>query len=97
MNFAVTDKIISLMVIVMIVVSTAMVAIVIARSIRQRNIDRGRCLRSHIEHRRAWVQQIQAGKIPILVHHPARTVTVCDEWEFPKGRPFGEFLLLPNP
>lgn len=56
--------------------------------------DRGRCLRSHDEkrHRAGWVQMVPIGVKPIHmipVRHPPRewTETVCDQWEFPNGKP----------
>lgn len=38
------------------------------------------CVRSHVEHRRAYTSLMLIGKVFIPVHHPARDVSVCDEW-----------------
>lgn len=40
-----------------------------------------RCTHTHVEHRGAWVQYVQAGKAHVPIYHPARDVDVCDRWE----------------
>lgn len=63
--------------------------------------DYGQCLASHDEHRDSYVSYEYApsgismsGGIAMggsgdfnLVMHPAEDWTVCDQWEFPNGRP----------
>lgn len=62
-------------------------------------LDYGRCLRSHVEHRHKdahddlepVVEMNMDGELEMhtrLVHHDAKDwdETVCDEWEFPHGR-----------
>jgi len=54
-------------------------------------VDHGRCFQSHSDHVAAstWVQMIvmpKGGMIPIVHYIPAHDVTVCDRWEYPRGR-----------
>ena len=49
--------------------------------------DRGKCLRSHVEHRPPSTQMIVtfAGTTPIMIpiHYAASDETVCDRWQRP--------------
>ena len=58
--------------------------------------DRGECLASHVEHPEGWMMPIttwvstgNGAMTPIttLQYIPPSDDTVCDKWQFPKGRP----------
>jgi len=59
------------------------VVAIIGYALYDATIDRGRCLRSHVATSPMWVQVIPNGTII----HPAYDYAVCDEWEFPNGKP----------
>lgn len=57
--------------------------------------DRGNCLKSH-QQTYTWLQPIQIGSIycgngcsmPNYIYIPQEGIqTICDKWEFPKGKP----------
>lgn len=47
--------------------------------------DRGRCLKSR-ERDASYTEFIPVGSVQVPIYHKA-TQTVCDQWEFPNGKP----------